>query len=331
MYAVFGLSLLIQDLESINIDRHNGEVTGTSESKVAALDQLRSWRAWFDRRDPLIYAAHLAGASLSEIRDASGVAVNTARSAIAAQEAAVQTTATDPLATYHHPHFLSFRRPTATAVEFAFKPFTGNEPKPEMPHGPYRSSYIADDGVELTAGLSPDDMTALYQEYDAAQKLWATARFRQKLQAKVPKVSPVRSAYQAARTAMSDAYEALLTTSDSSWRSQIMRLAGLQDEARAAAAAWDAAEEELLTLEQTFLAESEYRYDDWQRPEIRNVLSEYGVDATAWELNSLDDHKPRGYGDGDFLAPAAKHTAEAIEQQNHRIREVANLVGEPGA
>ncbi len=324
-------SILICPIVPISFDRHNGGVTETPDTKQAALDQLRGWRVWFDRRDPLIYAAHLAGASLSEIHDASGVAVNTARSAIAAQEAAVQTTATDPLAPYHHPNFLSVNRPSETRFEFAFKPFTGREPKPEIPDVPYRRRFAADDGAELEAGLSHDELIPLYQEYDAARKLWATARFRGKLPSLVAQVGPVWSAYQQARAAMNEAYDALLTTGDGTWRAQVMRLTGLQADARVAAAAWDAAEEKLLKADHAFRVEAGFENDDWNAPELEDLVSELGTDAKAWKFNALGDHQAEPYSLRDFVGPAAKDTAAVIEQQRNRIREVADLTGEPSA
>jgi hypothetical protein len=304
-------------------------VAETFDSKLAALAQLRDWRAMFERRDSLIYGAHLAGASYAEIREASGVAINTARSAIAAQEAAVQT-ATDPLAKFHHPHTLTGRRVSEGSYEFQFQPFTGKEPRPEFPSAAYEATYVNADGVEQRLGLWGEGMDMLRAEYDAALRLWAERRFRSQLPPMLAKASPVHTAYQAAREAMAKAYEQLLNTGDSDWRASIMRLTVLQDEARVAAAAWDKAEAELLMLEDGFHKEAGYHYEDWQKPELRNMLAEYGVDAKAWDLNQLDDHKADRYTPRDPVPPATKDTAAAIEEQNDRIRRVAELAGEPG-
>ncbi|MFD7161376.1 hypothetical protein ACFV9C_42790 [Kribbella sp. NPDC059898] len=101
-------------------------------------------------------------------------------------------------------------------------------------------------------------------------------------------------------------------------------------EVRDAADRWDAAEKELLTLDDEFRTEAGYAYDDWNAPELHDIVNVYAADAKAWMLNHLGDHKSGTY-DRHFLAPAAMDTDAEIEQQNKPIREVAQLAGEPGA
>lgn len=282
------------------------------ESKQTALDNLRTWRGWFDRRDPLIYAAHLAGASLTEIRDASGVAINTARSAITAQEATVQT-ATDPHAKYHHPHFVSVERTRTGGWKFTFKAFTGQEPEPEAPQAIHRDDTVPH-----------EQKSVLFREYDVAKEMWGTARFHLRARPLVPEIAPLWDAYQQARTAMNAAFDSLMSTSDNTWRAQVMKLTSLHREAREAADTWDQAAKRLAAVYEEYL-----RDVGMARAEPMSfIFSGYDIDTTDWNLETVKDYEQLSWHYGEFLTPSVRAIAKEIDQQKTRIREVADLTGE---
>ncbi|WP_327359834.1 hypothetical protein [Streptomyces sp. NBC_01304] len=285
-----------------------------AEQKTQALNDLRTWRSWTDRRDPLIYAAHISGASLSEIHEASGVAKNTARTAIAAQEEAM-TTATDALAKYHHPNFISVE-PGRFQGEFRFtwKPFTGREPEPARPDASYEDE-----------SLSSEDRDRLNMEYRAAEEMWGIARFHLKARPQVTTMAPLWTTYQTAQTAMTEAFEALLSTTDNTWRAQVMKLTDLHRTALAAAEKWDQAAEELALIHKEY---SEAVGPDKDR-RVEDLISDYNTPTQGWKVDWYSTYEIPSYPwNQEFQTPTVKTVTEEIEQQKTRIREVADLTGE---
>ncbi|MDI3390135.1 hypothetical protein QIS99_28675 [Streptomyces sp. B-S-A8] len=287
-----------------------------AEKKQAALNDLRIWRSWFDRRDPLIYAAHVSGATLAEIREASGVAKNTARTAIAAQEEAMTAT-TDTLAKFHHPNFVS-AEPGRFEGEwkFTWKPFTGREEEPLRPV----ESYGNDD-------LSSEDRKMLELEYRAATEMWGTARFHLKARPQISSMAMPWNTYRRARAAMEDTYDSLLSTADTNWRAQVMKLTDLHHKVLAAAKDWDKAAAELALIhkeyERTVGAEESYS--------ISHLVSGYETNTQGWDLRYHHEYDPsdRYIPHGEkFQTPAVKESMVEIERQKSRIREVADLAGD---
>jgi hypothetical protein len=213
-------------------------------------------------------------------------------------------TATDRLAPYHHPHFVSVTPGAAGQQEFTFRDFTGREPQPELTDGAWDETITA------------EDRELLWAEYRRAYELWATARFQDKGRAQVLTMSPLRRAYNVAVDNMTAAFKSLESTDSASWRAQVMRVTRLHDAALEAAQEWDAAGATLAALHKEYAqavgAHTSVRLED--------LISGFGINTTDWEV-----HRSTAYGTG--VTPAVAKVTNQVEQQEEQIRRVTELTG----
>lgn len=275
--------------------------------RQAAIAALQSWKESFDRRNEVVYQAHLAGLSLNEIRTETGLAINTIRSAISSEREKNMTAKNDPLAPYHHPHFMSVGSGRWTGeFKYTFKPFTGLEPRPEVP------DTSKDDKV------SWDDYRTLSMEYRAATEAWAEARFHRKARPVVSSVLPkFWDDYTNAMSKLERAFDDLQGPSEVPWHSRVMGLTFLRDAVESAAKVWD--------REFRQVADMYEEYDKTVGEEfsqnLEHLISGYGVDVKKW--HKLYNNTSWGYT-GNLLQDVVD---EVIREQDKRIQEVNRLAG----
>ena len=285
-------------------------------AKHAALRALETWRAYFEDRDPLVRAARRAGATIAEIMEASGLAKNTVRSALAEAEPAAtedtMTTTVDPITRYRHPHLVDARPgPRTNETTYTMRPFTGYEPRPEMPRDPWHDQ-----------DLTHEDRLRLAREYDALDLAWAKAVFKLKLRPVLADAAQRWREYADARRAMDELFAAFADLQDGKWKSQTLRLAEAHRRARAAAQRFDEIGEQLAVLEREHLT----LVGEREAMTTADAASELGVDARDWYLSWLEDYQPAGY-QRDFLTPLTRRLAQDIEAQQEQLREVDGLSG----
>jgi 8-oxo-dGTP pyrophosphatase MutT (NUDIX family) len=229
------------------------------------------------------------------------------------EEEPVNATAAADLTPFHHPHFIDGRRDTeyrfGTRYFFQFRPFTGSEPKPEMPDGLW--NQLSEE----------DDYQLLRAEYRLAYELWAKARFRRDVTSMLRAAVPVWQEYEQARNAMAAAFAAFWETSDIQWRAQILRLTDAHAQAVAAARNWDSVAASLTR------AEHEHLRDVGEEHELslRDVAAETGLDISTWEISGDYDYKRPEWHYGEFVTPTVRAVREEIERQKERLKEVDEL------
>ena len=310
-------------------------------TKDDALNALRTWNDWYGRRDALIRAARLKGATLDEIEQASGRARGTVLAAIARKPASQPETTMDlnlspAAASYHHPHYTGVTvqprglvrnsgvipqigSPEITAclrgqkilpdtdLIFHFRPFTGRETFPETPSW-WRNSDLTD-----------TDQDFLQAEWHVAEVFHGQARFRLTATPAIKEAAPVWDKYMSARTAMDSAYAVFAGAPDGQWRSLILALVRTQAAALDAAREWDRTAGELTGLENTHLRD----VGEENELTLRQVAAETGMDISSWDIRGYNDYN--GYGDKNATA---RDISRLIEQQHRELKQVAALAGD---
>ena len=290
--------------------------------KRSALAALRTWRTWHDTRDTLIHAAHHAGALQTEIIAASGLAKGTVRTVLGAitddqqgenmTDTAAQTTTTetDPLAPYHHPHFVSIVKETEWGTRYNFGLFTGHEPKPEVPQA-------AEDDKSLTWG----QRCTLSREYRAARTMWGLARFRIDLRPIATKAAPIWQEYARARKAMDAVFADFWETDDNRWRAQLLKLTDAHNAALDAARRWDKEAEELAKLQE----DHQRTVGEEHEEDFRQVTPEFGIDSSGWLVLWPEEYRGTW---GPKETPAVKDVRDEIKKQEERLQQVQGLAGD---
>lgn len=271
--------------------------------RQAAIAALRDWKDNDDRRNAVVYQAHLAGLSLSEIHVECGLAINTIRSAISSEREKNMPYENDPLASYHHPHFVSAGPGEG---RYIFKPFTGEEPQPKAP------------SIATDANISWDDLKALKREYQAATESWAEARFHKSVRPVVMNVLPrFWSSYSNAMSKLEQAFHDLQNPGEGSWHSRVMALTFLRDAVESSARTWDEEFRQVAKM-----------YDDYYKAvgeegawSLDYLISDYGVDVRSW-------HTEPSHGQWADMNMSLREVVDhVIDHQDQRIKKVKDLAG----
>jgi hypothetical protein len=288
----------------------------TGTGKERALEALRTWRTYMDDRDPLIRAARAANATIAEIVEASRLAKGTVRSVLEAtdtdttQEDPMTATAADVLARWHHPHFVAAEPDTrGYYTKYSFRPFTGAEPKPEMP------SAAWDD-----ENLTWEDKKRLSEEYRAMEVVWGQARFKLQARPVVTKAVPVWQEYARARKAMDAVFAEFWEIEDGKWKAQTLKLADAQREALAAASEWDGVAKGLAEFQEEHVR----AVGEEDALLLRQVTPDFGIDTSDWEISWLGDYEASYRRE----TPLVRDLTKVIEGQKAKLREAAALLGD---
>lgn len=286
----------------------------TGTGKARALEALKTWRTYMDDRDRLIRVARAANATIAEIVEASGLAKGTVRSALDTtdinQEDPMTATATDVLARWHHPHFVA-AKPDARGyyTRYSFRPFTGTEPKPEMPRAAWDDE-----------NLTWEDKKRLSDEYRAMEVVWGQARFKLQARPVVTKAVPVWQEYARARKAMDAVFAEFWEIEDAKWKAQTLKLADAQREALAAAQEWDDVAKGLAEFQEEHVR----TVGEEDALLLRQVTPDFGINTSDWEISWLGDYEA-SYA---RQTPLVRDLAQVIEGQKAKLREAAAMLGE---
>jgi len=224
----------------------------------------------------------------------------------------VPATTVDPLARWHHPHYVSDTPGTgfyAGTFTITYQQFTGSEPKPERPAASW------DDPA-----LTHEDQRRLSDEYRAMLIGWGRARFTAQARTALRAAEPVWKAYLLARKGMEAQFTAFWDLADPEWNSAALKLADAHRVTVQAAEAWDETAEGLAELDHEHLAtvgeEHTLTFD--------GVATEIGLDVGEWFISyDLDEYRNR-WG---RPTPLVGKVSEEIEQQKRRLKEATGLVG----
>lgn len=221
----------------------------------------------------------------------------------------MSTTTTAPdLTSLHHPHFLAgeltFRDSYGSSYRFAFRPFTGDEPEPQLPD-------------DLPDGLAADDYRFLSAEYQFAYTMWAQARFRRAVIPMLQAAASLWQEYQRATKAMAAAFAAFWETGDLQWRAQILRLTDTHAQALAAARTWDEAAAGLARVQHEHLLD----VGEERELDLRDVAPGAGLDIARWDIDTADAYASSWRDSW----PAATAVRDEIERQKRRLKEVDEL------
>lgn len=212
---------------------------------------------------------------------------------------------------YHHPHF---QRAEPGQFEgwttYWFAPFTGREPKPEVP------SAVYDDET-----VTREQRRELGNQYQAARTIWSQARLRVQAGPLLRQAAPLWEAWQAAQTELRQVFKGFWKTEDGRWRAQLLRLTDAEQAAKEAAAEWDEVAGKLARL-----TEDQIRIAG-ENDELRltQVAEELGLDASEWLIGLYWDYEPNVYG---HSTPLVEALTREINEQRERLREVAKLAGD---
>lgn len=286
-------------------------------AKDDALAALRTWREWRDRRDPLIWAARQAGATIAEIMAAGDCAKGTVTTALAhANPGERHVNTTEAGRRYHHPNFRSATTVTTghgRRLAFTFSQFSPWGPEPVMP------PYWAD------PALTPEDQEFLSQEWEAARIEHWRCVFREDVRRQLGDAGSRRNAYLAARNAMDDAYAAFATAGDGQWRSLLLAMATAHDNAMATAQDWDEAAHSLARAQR----------DHWRHAgrgdglTLATVAAESGYGISEWDIPEFglaEDPYQGTYPHYD--GPAVAEVRPLVEQQQKLLKTTGEMAGE---
>lgn len=293
----------------------------TTTKRLAALHaeaaQLPELRAQVTAVQERLAAAETArDGATAELRECQRRLEPPAPAPEAAREEPVPPASAQPLPTVddlHHPHFIS-ATPTAYGTKYRFNPFTGREPKPTLPY-------------EKVSHLAWDDLQPLYSEYDAARIMWGQAKFRCQARPALTNAVPAWQGYVRARSAMDAAFAAFWDTEDGNWRAQILRLSDAQSQALTEARRWDEVAEGLARLERDHLDEVGEMYE----LRLRHFASELDLDIKDWDLDHYSAYERPRYHYGSWSTPLVKEVEKEVDRQKERLKEVADLSGQPAA
>ncbi|XTZ13864.1 hypothetical protein ACQSSU_20420 [Micromonospora echinospora] len=213
-----------------------------------------------------------------------------------------------PTTTWHHPHYIS-EESGVFGTTYRFRPFTGDEPKPEIP-GDVRDRLRRD----------WDAYNCAQQEVWAADTVWRAARYCRDVTAGLRAAVPAAQAYLRAKQAVAAAYCALDDAPDGKWRATLLRLVDARSAALGAAEAFDRAigpavirsvKEPERVLEET--------------PGIEELAHQAGIDTTGWHIGYSDDYARSGW----LRFPSREALEAEFRQQDERIKEVRRLAGDP--
>ncbi|MGW4802967.1 hypothetical protein [Kitasatospora sp. NPDC004272] len=205
----------------------------------------------------------------------------------------------EEVADRNHPHFVK-----ATAADggtyWYFKPFTGDEPRPQRLAGLWFEPDLAHEAKQF-----------LDDQYDVAAQRWDEAHLTQRMQHCTTTVAAAWTALTAARQEMHQAFTNLAQTDDTRWRSAVFQLVTAQTQALKAATTWDAEASGIVGLIGTAERRLLWGLEDFQR---------LGVDP-AWPLGPLTDYQHHT----ERECPMHRQVSADIERQREHVRTVDSL------
>lgn len=230
-----------------------------------------------------------------------------------------QTDTATQIPQWHHPHFVSADPKGDEYTSYRFKPFTGDEPEPDLPASVADAFYEAckahDFGTPGRAAAR-QAWSAAEHEARAANELWQVARYSRRYIGMLQQVAPLVAAFQAAKQRAVDTYESLHATPDGFWLAKLLTLAEQR------AAALDAAR--TLDGQSGGLTKA---YDGLPERVLEMLPSHVELEEAAG-VDLGDWHPQEWYSDGD--GPDVSALRELFAEQDERIATVARLFGLEG-
>lgn len=214
---------------------------------------------------------------------------------------------------WHHPHYISHER-TSYSIHWQFKPFTGDEPEPELPDNASRAFHDACAAHEYGTAerrAASEAWSAAEHEARAANTLWQVARHNRRVAGLLQQVAPLVAAFQQAKAQAVDAYESLHATPDGFWQAKLLTIVQLREKALEAAGELDGASRELTTAADG-LPERALK----ELPSHTELEKAAGVDLGDWYAR-----ESYSYGDG----PDTRDLNELFAEQDQRITAVTGL------
>lgn len=202
------------------------------------------------------------------------------------------TSSTDPPARYRHPHLLRAvagqdGRPVCT-----IRPFTGEEPRPEMPPAIWQDP-----------ALTPAQRDWLDREYFQLGVAWELARLETDAAPHLPQAVRRWQAYRQAYTAMEEIYTHLPDPADAQWSAQAARLVEAEGQARLRAKEFDEIGEQISKVER--------KHRGWR---VSDVSGQLGIAPQGWVIGEPEEyHRPDG------ASPLVRRLEGAIEEQRRYL------------
>lgn len=310
-----------------------GETVNAIDDRAAALAELEEWAQHQAHARPrLIAAAWRAGCrNIAELARTANVTRDTVYADLTSQgidysdRATKETpmpTPTTTVPTWHHPHFVAAKE-TRFGTEYQFTAFTGDEPEPKLPDSVVQAFRAAFDAVVNNAVERQevsDAWTAAENEARAANTVWRVARYHRDVASGLRAAVPAARAYLRAKQAVDAAYAALDDALDGKWRATLLRLVDARETALKAA---KEADDALAPVAQRMEGEPERVLV--QIDSVEGVARKVGIDITGWPIGDSYDYQDSGWS----RSPTQQALAEQFKQQDHRIKEVSRLVGDP--
>jgi len=210
----------------------------------------------------------------------------------------------------HHPRLLASSwnsAPWGNRQQYTWETFTGDDPDPLT---------LLD--RELLDREGQEMAEPVYDEYQAAYRMWAMCRTVATLKSLVRDAAPAWEKYQEARAVTEAAWEQVrsLAAGADGWEAAVTALVDSYTPLRAAAQAWDNRAYEI--------AQVMWEYGEAVRemlPDLPVIAAEVGVNAFGWVVELPDD-----YTDPWHPNPLIGRVTREIDDRKARIREVAGLI-----
>ncbi|MDV9189781.1 hypothetical protein R6L23_16420 [Streptomyces sp. SR27] len=229
------------------------------------------------------------------------------------------------------PHLPSYLKkvepgPSGYGVRFEFAPFTGAEPRPEVPAAFHRDPGLtgvseSENPVEHRLREAADQI--ITDLYDTAHHQWEDAAYVRELKGSVKDAPALWVAYKGAAEVLETAYAYLRTPEASQeWPSAVARLLDAQDNAVTAADAFDLRAQDIAEVHNRHL------YADLSHDA---ALAQAGYpEAKDWDIADSEKYGYRSYGwDDSEYAPLATKVRRLVERQQGQLEKVTRLSGAP--
>lgn len=208
---------------------------------------------------------------------------------------------------YDHPNYVAL-----VNGKHMFKPFRGDEPKPEQPEAFWRESV-----------LEHEERKAIFAQYEAATVEWSQAKYRHTV---TPLIKPALAAwtkYKTAKATVTEIYDGFRTEKDGAWNARVMRLIEARNVALAAAREYENGHERALAVALDEHQEEVNSVDDpWISLNLGSVASTAGID--------IGDMDP-GSASAEYWKEAGDERVYALErmfrEQDAMLAEVKALAG----
>lgn len=227
-------------------------------------------------------------------------------------------TAAPTIPEWHHPHFVSAEDQGGLYTRYTFKPFTGDEPEPDVPASVNDAFSAAWDAYDRARDMVERSAvsrawSAAEREARAANTMWQVARHNRRAVELLQKVAPLVTAYQQAKAQSVNAYESLHATPDGFWQAKLLTLTQLREKALEAARQLGSVSNELATV---YYGLPERVLE--MLPTQAELEKTAGVDLGDW-------YPQESYSYGE--SPDTHTLKELFAEQDKRIAQVARLFG----